>query len=473
MSAESLETCLEVDSGHRGLLWAVASRLSALEAKFPAVSQSLLSIIDQAIVSGTSFVSAVIVGRMTTPEEIGLYYLVLSVTLVAASIQDSAVWAPFMVYCKRRHGRELEEYSASVWMQLFLLTAICIAVLPAIILVLSAANHTALIPGLWILCIVGPLILLRQGARRFAFANLRVHTAIMIDAVVAAAQLGGMLLLGYLGHLTLVSIFAVMGGACGLAIAVAYLLDRPQVKLNRGRLLSDWQHNWAFAKWTLRSYLVGYTAPYALLWILGLTAGATEAGVLGVCTTLVGMTNVLVMGIDNVLTPQATHAFTTEGVAGLRRVLFRTAAVLISMLGGFCLFVLATGDWLTVLAFGSAGVGMSAILGALAVSALMNGIGVVAGNGLWAIDQPRPNFLADVFSMTVTLIAAAVLVLPLGALGAALATLAGMAAAAVVRSIVLARYLLGAELKHRSPASADEAPNEAGRVLAETAEATI
>ena len=142
--------------------------------------------------------------------------------------------------------------------------------------------------------------------------------------------------------------------------------------------------------------------------------------------------------------------------------------------------MLATGDWLTVLAFGSAGEGTGAILGALAVSALMNGIGVVAGNGLWAIDQPRPNFLADVFSMAVTLIAAALLVLPLGALGAALATLAGMTAAAVVRSITLARYLRRAETDNHVSTShspgyvpVDETRVETNRYLVDTAEAAI
>src|SRR5215510_5382266 len=115
MSAESMEVNLDALPERDSILATAAARLKSLQSRFPAVSQSMLSILDQAIVSGTSFVSAVIVGRMTTPDEIGLYYLVLSITLVAASVQDSAVWAPFLVYCKRRHGRELEEYSASVW----------------------------------------------------------------------------------------------------------------------------------------------------------------------------------------------------------------------------------------------------------------------------------------------------------------------------------------------------------------------
>jgi O-antigen/teichoic acid export membrane protein len=313
----------------------------------------------------------------------------------------------------------------------------------------------------------------RQGVRRFTFANLHVRSAIVLDAIVAAAQLGGLFLLGYFGRLSLVSIFAVMGAACALACVSTYLLDPPRVRVERDRLRSDWRQNWAFAKWTLRSYLLGYTAPYVLLWILGLTAGAAAAGILGICNTLIGMTNVMVMGVDNVLTPQATHAFATGGTKGLRRILLRTGAFLTLILGGLFLFVLVTGDWLAVLFFGAAGEGTELILAALALSALMNSIGVVAGNGLLAIDQPRPSFLADVCSLVVTLIAAAVCVPLYGALGAAIATLAGMTAAAAVRAFVLVRYLRGEELPSPTHPHDDFAGNADSRFVMESAEAAI
>ena len=86
------------------------------------------------------------------------------------------------------------------------------------------------------------------------------------------------------------------------------------------------------------------------------------------------------------------------------------------VLGGFVLFIFVTGDWLAVLTFGAIGAGTGAILAALALSVLMNGIAIVVGNGLWVMDQPRASFLADVFCLAVTLIAAALLVQPLARL---------------------------------------------------------
>jgi O-antigen/teichoic acid export membrane protein len=305
-------------------------------------------------------------------------------------------------------------------------------------------------PGLWVLLGAVPLILLRQAIRRFAIANLHVRAAIALDIVVAVAQLGGFVVLGYFGSLSLAGIFAVMGVACGLACVGVYLIDPPTVRFVRGRFLPDWNLNWAFGKWALRTYLVGQT-PTALLWILGLAAGAAAAGVFGACLTLIGMSNVLLLGVSNVLTPQASHAFATGGVPVLRRMLHRTAIAMMVPLGAFCLFIMLSGDWLMVLSFGSSGQGTGAILAVLALHTLIGSVSLAAGCGLWAIDQPRANFLADASAMAVTLVAA-FLILPFGVLGAALANLAGMVAGTVLRTMTLSNYL------HRAAAEGIDPP---------------
>jgi O-antigen/teichoic acid export membrane protein len=135
--------------------------------------------------------------------------------------------------------------------------------------------------------------------------------------------------------------------------------------------------------------------------------------------------------------------------------------------------VLVTGDWLTVLFFGAGGEGTEWILAALAASAMMNGISTVAGNGLWAIDQPRPSFIADLASMTITLLVAAVCVPFYGALGAAVATLAGMAVAASVRVFLLIRCLRSADCVPRSHHGSEIAGDEDSRFVMESAEAAI
>ena len=328
-----------------------------------------------------------------------------------------------------------------MWAHYFLVTTVSVVGLLVTIAVLSTTGQSRILPGLWALTFAAPMLLFRQWIRRFTFASLELRSAIALDATVATLQLSGLFLLGHFGLLSLFRIFALMGVACGLACVGWYFLAKPQLRFVRPRLLSDWQTNWHFAKWALQTYVLGNTTPQLMLWIVSATIGAASTGIFGACNNLIGMAYVVLCGIDNVLTPQAAHAFAVGGVKDLRRILLLAGMFVTISMGGLCVFLLVTGDWLVVLAFGAHYQGTGAILVTLAVSTAMNGISIVAGNGLWAIHQPRSNFVADVCCMSVTLIAAALLIHPFGALGAALATLAGTLTAAIVRTITLFRYL--------------------------------
>jgi O-antigen/teichoic acid export membrane protein len=437
----------------REALSIAAARWNAPLRRWKSVSKGVFSIFDQAIVSGTSFLTAAIIGRVSAPDQLGLYYLVLSIVLIASGMMDQLIASPYVVYSKRCRGRGLVEYSGSIWVHHFVLTFLLTGSLLLGISICWIAGATESLPVLWALLSGGPLILLREGIRRFAFANLRVKSVIVFDASVSSVQLGGLAALAYAGRLTLINIYAVMGAACALAAVLWYVLDPPRVRFVFERLIPDWRNNWAFGKWALRSFLVGSTTPQVMLWIVSVAVGAAATGVLGACTTLVGVTNVLLLGVSNVLTPQAAHAYATGGAAELRRVLCVAAAVLFGPLCAFCVLILLTGDWLTVFVFGPSYAGTGQTLFILALSMLMVSMGTVAGNGLWAIDQPRLNFVADVCCMVVTLGTAALLVSRLGVRGAALATLAGAFSASIVRAMTLLRCLEAESRGTRSEAT--------------------
>src|SRR5262249_4402267 len=156
--------------------------------------------------------------------------LVLSIVLLISGVQEQLVAAPFAVFSKRREGQELEEYSGSVWAHYVLVTSIAVIGLLTAIAVLSATGQTRVLPGLWALVGAAPMLLFRQWIRRFTFANLALKSAIALDTTVAVVQLTGLFLLGRFGMLSLFRIFAVMGGACGLASVGWYFLAKPKLR---------------------------------------------------------------------------------------------------------------------------------------------------------------------------------------------------------------------------------------------------
>jgi O-antigen/teichoic acid export membrane protein len=441
MQLDGSDTCDAGGLKRAPRLSALTNRISAIELRFPLASRGLLSICDQAIFSGTSFITAVLIGRATSPDQLGLYYLVMSIILIISGVQEQIVAAPYVVYSKRRQGRELAEYAGSIWGHTIGVVAITMIVVSIAIAGLSFAGQSDIVSGLWALVVATPMLVIRHAVRRFAFAHLDFKSAVALDIAVAFLQLGGLVLVINLGWFTLFTIFAVMGGACALPCVGWYWLTKPSIRFVRERFLPDWHDNWNFGKWALQTYVLGNTTPQLMLWLVSVGVGPAATGMFGACNNLIGISYVILIGIANVLNAQAAQAYAANGVKGLRRVLVLVGSFYALTMGGVCLLILVTGDWLVVFAFGTHYQGTGIILLVLSLSTFMNALSIVAGNGLWAIDQPRSNFLADACCMTVTLIVAALLVHPFGAVGAALATFAGTSAAAVVRLITLMRCL--------------------------------
>src|SRR5829696_8659247 len=115
MKINSSEACQFERSSNGGWIPWVARCIAAIELRFPLMSRGFLSIFDQAVFSGTSFATAVLIGRATSPDQLGQYYLVLSIILVITGAQEQIVSAPYVVYSKRREGQELAEYAGSMW----------------------------------------------------------------------------------------------------------------------------------------------------------------------------------------------------------------------------------------------------------------------------------------------------------------------------------------------------------------------
>lgn len=417
-----------------GIVRRVAGRALALGQRAttdPLLQKSVLSLFDQAIVSGTSFATSIIIGRLCGRSDLGIYALALSVVLFARGIQEQLVIAPYMVYCGRRKGAAAASYAGSSLVHqliILLATCLCLALLGA-----TGLGPEHMQPIIGLLLLVAPLMLLREFVRQMSFARLEVAAAIATDALIAVLQLGGLLLLGYWGMLDVRLALVVMAVSCGLATIVWFVGWRRPIEVTLAAVKSDWKHNWIFSRWALASHLLACSTPLVMPWVVAFTDGEEATGILAACSTLVGLSNMFMLGLANFLSPKAAHAFAEGGLPELKSVLRKTGLLFAITLGAAALGGFLLGEWVATLVYGPSFSGTGAIIGVLATSLLCNSMSVTCGNGLWAMERPNASFRADVISLVVTVLATALLIPPLGTLGAALALLAGTFCDAIVR----------------------------------------
>ena len=62
------------------------------------LSRGILSILDQGMVSVTSFVTLVLIGRWGGDEQLGIYSIVFTLLWLAASMPNALIWAFYRSY---------------------------------------------------------------------------------------------------------------------------------------------------------------------------------------------------------------------------------------------------------------------------------------------------------------------------------------------------------------------------------------
>jgi O-antigen/teichoic acid export membrane protein len=414
-------------------------------------------VFDQCIVSATSFLTTVAVGRSGSREELGRYFLAFSILLFARNWQVQLVTDPYKVFWSRQPRSSRGSYLGSTAVQNSVFTALMMLglLIYGVFQRFDGGLHEML-PVTLVLLVGLPFLLFREFIRNVALAHLRAIPAIAIDSTVAVLQLGLLVLMAKLHRLTSESAYLVMGGA-SLVACVGWLGMRKQpMQFVGSQMRPDFHKNWAFGKWALANHLLGELLTYLGPWLVAYAWGESETGMLAAATTLIGLSYPFVSGLGNYLGPRAAIDYSEKRYDALLSLLIRYGLVFGVTLGLFCLGMVFFGNSLTVLVYGNRYHGIGMIVTIMAVTALIKSLRMTAGIGLWAIEQPWANPVAETCTIVVS-IGTLLCIGHLGLLGFVISMLCGSIAGMVVAIFAMAR-LMKPLLSPASAAGLGEAP---------------
>ncbi|MFL5330792.1 MAG: MATE family efflux transporter [Gemmataceae bacterium] len=399
--------------------------------------KNTLAIADQALVSGTNFFTTIALARYCGAEVLGVYQLGFTLLIVWMIAQESLVALPYTIQRHRPFAGTPSEFAGSSLLHQLLLSLLAMATLAVGALALSLQSG---VPGLaaatGMLVIVVPLVLLREFARRFAFAHLQMAQAFVLDAAASILQLGGLAILATRGSLSANTAIATIGVSSALCGAVWLFFNRSAFvvcwKLARGAL----RHNWSLGQWIFASQITIFVQAYFVHWLVAWKVGEAATGVYTACMQMVQFSNPLFLGISNALSPRTAQAFNESGGHEVRRVVYRTTLWLAAAMAVFCVVVFALGDdMLEWLYHGQQYEGHGHTVSILAVAMLITGLGMPASNALSAIRRADVNFWVGLLSAALTILLVPLLVSSWGLVGGAYGFLIGNVAATLGRWI--------------------------------------
>ena len=391
-------------------------------------STRALALADQAVVSGTSFLTTAMIARWAFPDELGIYAMAISLLVSWVAVQESMVLLPYTIHRHRPQATPTEHAGSYLALSgLFSMLAMALFSMAALGLSTANAPH-GLVAATLVLAVAVPFASLREFGRRFAFAHLRVLQSLTLDLAVSTVQLCGLAWLGWTGRLSAVTDCAAIGVAYAVPSVAWLYLSRESFASQRGQLRKSMCRSWQFGKWLCATRIAESLHAQVIYWLLALAIGTAATGVYAACMSIVSFSNPIILGFFNILLPQASLALAQGGVSRLQREVFRDALLLGAAMALFCLLVLFGGEQVMRLLFhGPHYEGQGHTLLVLALAFLAAALGMPAATALATIERPHALFWASLIAMVVTVVLVWFLMLKWGLVGAAYGLLAGNA----------------------------------------------
>src|SRR5882724_4901383 len=173
----------------------------------------ILSSVDQAVLSLTSFLISLLMVRYATKAEFALFSMALGILLLLLSIQNAAVLTPITVLLPEKTEEHRRPFIRS------LMRVQLVSVLPLSMIVCSlwlvtegsglTFSEAAAIVSSFAVAASG--VLLREFTRSIQYARLKPGKALLIDVIYSVCVCASLATIARLAHLNLVTTFITMG----------------------------------------------------------------------------------------------------------------------------------------------------------------------------------------------------------------------------------------------------------------------
>jgi O-antigen/teichoic acid export membrane protein len=411
----------------------------------------LAALVDQGLVSGTRFLTTIIIGRYCGAGDLGTYSLAFSLLVLGGCFQEAIVTTPYAVLGQRLRRRSKATYAGGIARMHFLAAVGSALFLLALALIAYLLQVRTLPAIALVLAVTLPCSLGIEFVRRFALAELDVKSAAVLDAAVTGIQLSLLIMLAHLKWLNApVALLAV--GAAYLAPALIWwsLCSKSRIGTNSSAT-RYWRRNWTLGRWLVASQVMAVIHGFMPAWLLALLVGTQATGEFIAYFNLALLANPLVFAVGNLLTPRAAHTFAHNGPRAAQHLVLRVLLYIVALMAVFALGMSLFGNSIVQFIYRQTFVGSEKVAGLLGLTAMTWAISATCASGLIAFGRPRWGFMASCTGSIVTAVSIIFLAPSLTVYGATLGILFGSSTAAAIHGWAFIRVSGG--LRVERPAS--------------------
>ncbi len=352
--------------------------------------RQVLSIADQLVVSGANFLMLLGVTRWASVTDVGYYAVTLSIIFLATAAQDALVTRPFTVQLHQSGTNTPERAGGSLAFAVLFAIGLSVAVFFSVAILDLLGVSAGALTIVLAMAVAIPPILLREFVRRYSLAHLQIERALAVDAATMSLAGLGFLLLGHFGILTAAT--AIMALAAGSVLPVAgwFYVTHREFRFSKEGFRATVTKSVAFGKWLLVGQIAMQARSYATHWITLVMGGPAVTGLYSACVSIIALSNPVLFGYYNGLTPLFVRTLKDKGPVALCRSAAMSALFLTAIMGLFAACIYFQGEAIMGLLFpGKEYRAGAEILNLLAAASVIAALGGPAMTALIAAEKGR------------------------------------------------------------------------------------
>lgn len=279
------------------------------------------AVAEQGFISAANFVTTLLIARELGIDEFGRFTLAWMATLFIASLNMALIASPMMAIGPKQSSPEEPAYYGSVVIQHLVFSVGTSVVLGLLIALSGLAFPEWGAAGLALPVALATLTHQSQEClRRYFFTRCQPAKAFFNSVCRFGLQVASIALVTLLFSPSTADALFLLAAAAAISV-IAGALQLGEIRFEYNNFRTTLARHWASGKWLAPSALLEWGAGNLMIIISGAMLGTTAVGALRATSHLMGLAQILALGLNNAVQPQASRTLQQEGHFGLHRYL--------------------------------------------------------------------------------------------------------------------------------------------------------
>ena len=349
---------------------------------------SVLSMLDQCIVSGSNFFMTFFLGRVLSVNDFGSYSIVNSLYYLLFGIQVALIITPMTL--KIQNDDEMNNTINNN-----LIVSLFINITMIIIMSISLIYYQKEIKNILLLLPISLFLisnLLQEFFRRVRFSQLKIIDVLFYDVVYCTTKIISLIIVWFLFKNTLFNFYLVISITSLVVVIWNIKMNIRHINLQTSSIKETFISNWKYGKWLLGSQVFSWINTQLFLIVGSIIGSSIVAASINATQSILNLTNIFMIALGNIILAKGNIILKKYGIRKFNRYIWKMTIVMLSMMVLYTILLIINGDKILDLLYKGKYNDFTKMLMLWSISYILTALSRAAIIGVQILNLPRYNF---------------------------------------------------------------------------------